>query len=69
MIYKIDVQDEVSIDHYKCCQLHLQALEGSPKKMTYYFSKDAQPVMVQKDSVLPELGGATIRMKINFESR
>ena len=69
VIYKIDVQDEVSIDHYKCCQLHLQALEGSPKKMTYYFSKDAQPVMVQKDSVLPELGGATIRMKINFESR
>ncbi|NNE26881.1 MAG: S9 family peptidase [Saprospiraceae bacterium] len=68
VIYEINSVGEVTIDQYRCHHIQLSALEGSTKKMDYYISIDDQAILVQKESVLPQMGGAKIIMKLNYES-
>ncbi len=66
--HHISVEKEEIISGYNCLQIKLESLEGPQKTASYWISKDASPILVKKESILPEMGGAKMTWLLIIEN-
>jgi len=52
------------IQQYSCHKCVLKSLDGAEKSQTLWIYKSESPVLVLKESVIPEMGGAKMRMEL-----
>ena len=64
--YGIELLPEESIQEQNCKKISIHSLEGPEKKLTYWFTRGTNPIMIQKDSLVPEMGGAIFRWKFLY---
>lgn len=62
--YSFKVVGLDTIDAYNCYKCELQSLEGQDKSQTLWIYKSDSPILVMKRSVIGEMDGAVMEMKI-----
>ncbi len=62
--YKYAENGEVEIDGHDCKICQLQSIDTPAKKQTLWISKDAHPLLIRKESILPEMNGAKMTMHL-----
>jgi len=63
--YSFSVVGSESIDAYNCYKCELQSIDGPDKSQTLWIFKSDQPILVLKKSVIGEMDGAIMEMKIS----
>ena len=59
-LYNFFVVDETEIDGHNCNVYVLQSIENKSKKHTLWISSGQHPLLIKKESILPEMNGATM---------
>lgn len=62
--FEFKVEGSDSIQQYNCYRCLLKSLDGTDKSQTLWIHKSESPVLVLKESVIPEMGGAKMRMEL-----
>ncbi|NNE15179.1 MAG: S9 family peptidase [Saprospiraceae bacterium] len=67
--YTFEVVGSDTVELYDCYKCELKSIDGPDKSQTHWIYKSGHPILVKKESVIAEMGGAIMRMMIAQRNR